>query len=440
MSGLVTITIPENVSEISSAAFYGCTGLRSIYLPETITTIGYQAFNGCTSLISINIPNSVTTIESYAFENCSSLKSVLIPENVVKIGKNAFSGCSRLTVFYNAKKCIYGPTDGNYSVFNKSNSITFIIGEEVEQIGNYILNTSSGSTSRIISKSNTPPLLAGNTFDTNLCKLYVPNGSYAKYWSSNVWSEFANIVEITNPVTKIELSSEFERVGTNGSLKLLTTIYPSDATLKDVLWTSKNAEIATVANNGTVKGWQIGETEITVEAIDGSGVKATCGIIVEDIIAETLTLNPSELTLAINQSAKIMPVITPENVSNKTFEWSTSNAGVAPFKANSDGSISVLGAADGVATITCHTTDGSDLTATCTVTVGTGAVDGIEADAVTVRGENGMIRVEGVDGARVEVYTTAGVCIYSGTDTEIYVPQRGLYVVKVAGRATKLAL
>ena len=93
-----------------------------------------------------------------------------------------------------------------------------------------------------------------------------------------------------------------------------------------------------------------------------------------------------------------------------------------------------------MATITCHTTDGSDLTATCTVTVGTGAVDGIEADAVTVRGENGVIRVEGAEDARVEVYTTAGVCIYSGTDTEIYVPQRGLYVVKVAGRATKLAL
>ena len=77
---------------------------------------------------------------------------------------------------------------------------------------------------------------------------------------------------------------------------------------------------------------------------------------------------------------------------------------------------------------------------TCTVTVGTGAVDGIEADAVTVRGANGVIRVEGAEGARVEVFNTAGVCIYSGTDTEIYVPQRGLYVVKVAGRATKLAL
>ena len=68
-------------------------------------------------------------------------------------------------------------------------------------------------------------------------------------------------------------------------------------------------------------------------------------------------------------------------------------------------------------------------------------VEGIsKAETAKVRAVNGVIRVEGAEGARVEVYTAAGVCIYSGTDTEIYVPQRGLYVVKVAGRATKLAM
>ena len=68
-------------------------------------------------------------------------------------------------------------------------------------------------------------------------------------------------------------------------------------------------------------------------------------------------------------------------------------------------------------------------------------VEGIsKAETAKVRGESGVIRVEGAEGARVEVYTAAGVCIYSGTATEVPVPQRGLYVVKVAGRATKLAM
>ena len=333
---------------------------------------------------------------------------------------------------------------------------------------------------------------------------------------------------IDNPITKIELNKSYLNLVANNSAQLSATITPSNATLSDIYWVSDNPAIASVDQNGKVMGLKTGITTITAMAIDGSGAKATCEVSVATIIAENLTLNPSELTLAINQSAnitpvitpdnatstslewstsnagvasfkansdgsitvlgaadgvatitcrttdgsyltatctvtvgtvaenltlnpseltlainqsaKITPVITPDNATSTSYEWSTSNAGVAPFKANSDGTISVLGAADGVATITCHTTDGSDLTATCTVTVGTGAVDGIEADAVTVRGENGVIRVEGAEGAQVEVFNTAGVCIYSGTDTEIYVPQRGLYVVKVAGRATKLAM
>ena len=158
------------------------------------------------------------------------------------------------------------------------------------------------------------------------------------------------------------------------------------------------------------------------------------------VVSESLELDPSEITLSRNKTAVIYPVFLPEGTPDRPCEWSCSDESVVKYKANSDGSITVLGAAYGVATITCRTTDGSDLTATCTVTVGTGAVYGIEADALTVRAVNGMIRVEGAEGARVEVFNTAGVCIYSGTATEVPVPQRGLYVVKGAGRATKLAL
>lgn len=274
-----------------------------------------------------------------------------------------------------------------------------------------------GGTKKIVSHATTPPVITSNTFRTTSCPLYVPKGTYAKYWAADVWGEFSDMRQIENPVTKIKHNK--------GAMNH---------------WSSDAPSVASVDQSGYVKGLKSGMATITAMAIDGSGVKATCLISVGEIIAENLSLNPSELTLAINQSAKIMPVITPENVSNKTVEWSSSNTNVVPYKANSDGTITVLGAADGVATITCRTTDGSNLTATCTVTVGTGAVDGIEADAVTVRGENGVIRIEGADGAAVEVYNAAGVCIYSGAANEIPVPQRGLYVVKVAGRATKIAL
>lgn len=301
-----------------------------------------------------------------------------------------------------------------------------------------ILNSSY--TSKIVSHAATPPVITSNTSSTTSCTLYVPKDSYAKYWTADVWGEFSDMKQIENPVTKIELNKGAMNLAVNSSVRLTATITPDNATLKDIYWSSDAPGVASVDQTGNVKGLKSGMATITAMAIDGSGVKATCRISVGEIIAENLSLNPSELTLAINQSAKIMPVITPENVSTKTVQWSSSNTNVAVYKTNSDGTITVLGAADGVATITCRITDGSNLTATCTVTVGTGAVEGVDADAVTVRGENGVIRIDGADGAKVEVYNAAGVCIYCGTATEITVPQRGIYVVKVAGRATKIVL
>ena len=356
-----------------------------------------------------------------------------IGNSVTYIGDYAFSGCSGLKLaFFNAKNC----SIDNF-VFSSS-GLTLVIGADVEQIEGQLL---SSNATKIVTQAATPPVITAQTFSDKSCPLYVTQGAYAKYWTADIWEYFSDMKPIDNPITKIELNKSSLNIVANNSAQLSATITPGNATLSDIYWVSDNPAIASVDQNGKVTGIKKGISTITEMAIDGSGVKATCLILVDvDWIAENLTLNPSELTLAINQSAKITPVITPDNTSITSLEWSTSNAGVAPFRENSDGTITVLGAADGVATITCRTTDGSDLTATCTVTVGTGAVDGIEADAVTVRAVNGMIRVEGAEGAQVEVFNTAGVCIYSGTDTEIYVPQRGLYVVKVAGRATKLAM
>ena len=360
------------------------------------------------------------------------MKSVEIPKSVTSIGKWAFVGCSGVKlVLFNAKNCSIDFYDSAFS-----SDLTLVIGADVEKIEGDLL---SSKATKVVTQAATPPVITSRTFSNQSCPLYVPQGDYAKYWTADIWEDFSDMRPIDNPITKIKLNKTSLNLVDNYA-QLSATITPSNATLSDIYWVSDNPTIASVDQNGKVTGLKTGITTITAMAIDGSGVKATCKVSVATMIAESLTLNPSELTIAINQSAKITPVKTPDNATSTSYEWSTSNAGVAPFRENSDGTITVLGAADGVATITCHTTDGSDLTATCTVTVGTGAVDGIEADAVTVRGENGVIRVEGAEGARVEVFNTAGVCIYSGTDTEVPVPQRGLYVVKVAGRATKLAM
>lgn len=77
-----------------------------------VTGIGSRAFAD-TALSSVTIPDSVTSIGSAAFENCTNLTSIIIPDSVASIGKDAFAGCEELTnVFFTGN----APT-ADWSVF-----------------------------------------------------------------------------------------------------------------------------------------------------------------------------------------------------------------------------------------------------------------------------------------------------------------------------------
>ena len=99
------ITIPNSITKLNTAAFYGTkekpnTKLKSITFEEgsNLQTIGSYAFQNCTSLSSLEIPNTVTDLQYYTFRYCTSLESVTFAEgiNVNQIGSSVFSGCTAL--------------------------------------------------------------------------------------------------------------------------------------------------------------------------------------------------------------------------------------------------------------------------------------------------------------------------------------------------------
>lgn len=96
-SSLTSVDLPSGISEIGDGTFMNCSSLRLIDIPSSVTKVGQLAFYDCSSLAALDLPLGVTSISDYSFENCSSLCSVGIPSSVTSIGKNAFSGCSSLT-------------------------------------------------------------------------------------------------------------------------------------------------------------------------------------------------------------------------------------------------------------------------------------------------------------------------------------------------------
>ena len=84
----------------------------------------------------------------------------------------------------------------------------------------------------------------------------------------------------TVSVSSVSLDKSQATVNQGSSLQLTATINPSDATNKDVTWTSSNPTVATVDTNGKVTALAPGTTTITVTTTDG-GYKATAVISVK---------------------------------------------------------------------------------------------------------------------------------------------------------------
>ena len=84
---------------------------------------------------------------------------------------------------------------------------------------------------------------------------------------------------ITQMVTSITLSETHMFLGLDEFVRLTATVLPANAANKNITWTSSNPDVAPV-RNGRVDAYDYGEAIITCAAADGSGVLATCKIII----------------------------------------------------------------------------------------------------------------------------------------------------------------
>ena len=105
---LTSATIPNSVTSIEDYAFFYCSSLTAIEIPNSVTNVGNFAFSSCTSLASVEIPNSVTSIGEGAFYNCAGLTSVDVPESVISIGEEAFLGVQNVNYTGSASGAPWG--------------------------------------------------------------------------------------------------------------------------------------------------------------------------------------------------------------------------------------------------------------------------------------------------------------------------------------------
>ncbi len=107
----------------------------------------------------------------------------------------------------------------------------------------------------------------------------------------------------------------------------------------------------------------------------GQGVRPVRVNQTPSVMVTGISLSQSSLTLNSGTTAQLTATITPTNATNTTVTWSSSNESVATVDAS--GKVTAVG--PGTAVITASATDGSGVSASCTVTVITdksGSIDG----------------------------------------------------------------
>ena len=166
-------------------------------------------------------------------------------------------------------------------------------------------------------------------------------------------------------VTKVTLDKTEVGVMIDGTTTLSASVEPINAWIQDIVWASDNEAVATVDENGKVKGIATGTAVIKAIAKDNESAFATCSVTVTDkpIRVTGLELNKAKSELYVGEKDTLVVTVLPAIATDQSVVWKSSDETVAVVDSGR-----VVALAEGSAKITVRSIDG-DKTASCNVEV-----------------------------------------------------------------------
>ena len=283
-------TVPDGVEEIAPYAFLDSEALGNVKLPSSLKKIGAYAFSG-SGIESVTIPGSVKQIPEGAFMNCGELKSIDFGK-IEEIGERAFFGCAaeelefklpstlkaidptafidasgRFTASENTKLSdgVLFTADGKklIALLTVSDSTSYTIPDGVEEISDKAFALNKEITTFYVPASLKK--IGADSIGYNFeylngykDKILVDGTRIIGDASEQVksYAEKNNIGVFTaEPVQNLQ------SVSIKGNATAKFSISNTD--LSNVVFTSSNDRIASVASDGTIRGLKKGSTYVT---------------------------------------------------------------------------------------------------------------------------------------------------------------------------------
>ena len=323
-------------------------------------------------------PEEAPIKEGYTFSGWTYIPATMPATNVVVMGTFTINSYNLTYLVdgeeYKTSTVVYGteivpeeePSKEGYTFSGWSEIPATMPAQDVVVTGSFTINTHT--LSYIVDGE------VYKTYEVEYGSAITPEAEPTKAgYSFSGWSEIPETmpdhdVEVTGSftmilATSIALDKESLLFNSFDAQKLNVTLTPDNLFNKTVLWSSSDTDIATVDEDGLVTPINNGEAIITVCTTDGTGLEASCKVTV-DFKATALGLDKVNLLITELKSQQLTAYITPAKA---RFEvaWSSSNESIVTV--SETGNITPL--RNGEATITVATTDGTDLSSTCLVTV-----------------------------------------------------------------------
>lgn len=408
---LKSIVIPNSVNYVGVYAFKGCTALKSVVLsPNNVCTM---SFSGCdikkgaypdgnrafvadieVAYPRYCIPDSAglvfdSTMSEFYFAPWN-IKYLELPETVSYIGPKALAGCTN--IWYLSVGATTPPTvesDTFNGAIMSVLEVPYGCKEAYEKAPGWSAFASK------IKEVNTEILMNQTSMslkvaETSQLSVEIKNESYfgasVKWSSSNenvaTVDEKGNVKAISvgttvitaacgqintvcivrvvpTEATGISINKTSAKIGVSEKLQLKAVVSPETTTDKTVIWSSDDDSIASVDANGLVTANSLGKT--TIKASCGN-VIATCDIEVAPTLPRDINLSKVYLKLKINETYQLEATVIPDNTTDKTLSWTTTDANIATV--DERGMVSAVGIGTAKIRVYC-----GNVSRTCTVEV-----------------------------------------------------------------------
>lgn len=338
----------NKIQSIGDEAFGNCGSIESINIPGSCMLVGNGAFDGLNSLktliveqgsscVNVGHSNSLTLSSTITpFPNPSTVderrtgfrngyydglfyglpiehlvinRDIELPKYYERTIGNSTSSYSTVyndIVYYPP---FYGLTNLKYLEIGEN--VSAICKNKIETVVNAVPTTMEytnfGKCDNIeVIVSNNPNAPIGGGFSQTVyenASLFLPNGGIDSYKSDDYWKNFAHINEASFiPIESISFESDEVVIDVNKSKKLNPIINPSEASIKNLKWSSSNASIVNVSEDGIITtSSRDGEAIITATTCDGSGVSASIKVIVQEGAGLSDVLSDDDIDICVEK-------------------------------------------------------------------------------------------------------------------------------------------